>query len=501
MSDAEFDLLVVGGGINGVGIARDAAGRGLSVLLVEKDDLAAHTSSASSKLVHGGLRYLEHYDLKLVRESLVERERLLRAAPHIVRPLEFVLPLSHSPRPAWLIRAGLILYDHLGRRKLLPSSRVIRLDRDPAGQGLRPSKPKAFAYWDCTVQDSRLVVLNAIDAAERGAKIETRTELTAARRQGGHWIADLRGRNGDWTVTAKVLVNAAGPWVSSLLDRLSGVKRRHPVRLVKGSHIVLPRLYPGDHAFLLQTPEGRVVFAIPFERDLTLVGTTDVDWDGPPPDRPAASDAELDYLLAIVRRTFTASVSSDDIVWSYSGVRALLDDGASDPSKVTRDYCLDLDTSEGAATLLNIIGGKITTYRRLAEKAVGQLAPFLPGSGAAWTDGALLPGGDIPDSDPEAYGCVLAKAYASLPPELLCRLASSYGTRAVRLLSGGLGEDLGSGLFASEVDYLVENEWARTAEDVLFRRTKLGLRASRQDVTRLEAYLSSRASADGRGRS
>jgi glycerol-3-phosphate dehydrogenase len=307
LTEAEFDLLIVGGGINGVGIARDAAGRGLSVLLVEKDDLAGHTSSASSKLIHGGLRYLEQYEFKLVRESLAERARLLRAAPHIIQPLEFILPLTHSPRSAWIVRAGLFLYDHLGGGKLLPGSRSVRLDRDALGEGLKPGVPQAFSYWDCRVQDSRLVVLNAIDAGERGATILTRTELVGARRDRGLWTATLRGAAGDRTVSARALVNAAGPWAAELFDRLLGVRRRRTIRLVKGSHIILPPLYPGEHAFLLQNPDRRMVFAIPFEQHFTLVGTTDVDWTGAPAE-PSVSEAEIDYLLATVARYFTRDV-------------------------------------------------------------------------------------------------------------------------------------------------------------------------------------------------
>ncbi len=489
----EVDLLIVGGGINGVGIARDAAGRGLSVLLVEKDDLAGHTSSASSKLIHGGLRYLERYEFKLVRESLAERERLLRAAPHIIRPLQFILPLAPSPRPAWMVRAGLFLYDHLGGRKLLPGSRSIQLDRDPVGDGLKPGAPQAFSYWDCRVDDSRLVVLNAIDAAERGATVLTRTELIRARRERGLWMATLRSAAGERTVSARALVNAAGPWVADLFDRLSGVHRRRDIRLVKGSHIIAPRLYPGEHAFLLQNPDRRVVFAIPFEQQFTLVGTTDVDWTGAPAE-PSVSEAEIDYLMATIARYFTAAVSRDDIVWRYSGIRALYDDGETDPSQVTRDYGIEVDASAGDAPLLSVFGGKITTYRRLAEKALEGLAPFVSTEFGAWTEEAVLPGGDFPNLDLESYARSLAERFAALPSELIARLARTYGTRTERLLDGvrsisDLGEHLGGGLYAREVDYLVSQEWARSAEDVLFRRTKLGLQVTRQTKDRLTAYI------------
>ena len=489
MSEDEFDLLVVGGGINGTGIARDAAGRGLSVLLVEKDDLAAHTSSASSKLVHGGLRYLEQFEFKLVRESLAERERLLRAAPHVVRPLEFVLPIGASSRPAWMIRAGLFLYDHLAGRTILPGARAVALDRDP--RGLRPGPRKGFAYWDCRVQDSRLVVLNAVDAAERGATILTRTELIAARRENSFWRASVRGPQGERTVRARALVNAAGPWAQRLLERVDGARQSRRVRLVKGSHMLLPKLYSGDHAFILQNPDGRVVFAIPFEDRFTLVGTTDVEWTGDPGE-PAIGEAETDYLLSTVARNFASSPSRGDIVWSYSGVRTLVDDGAGDPSKATREYLIDLDTA--GAPLLSVFGGKLTTYRSLAEKALDRLAPFLPRVSPGWTRDAWLPGGDIPDLDLERYAQQLGKAWPALPSELLSRFARSYGTRTEALLADvrtleDLGEHFGGGLYAREVDYLVEKEWARTAQDVLFRRTKLGLHISAEDSERLAAYM------------
>ena len=481
----EIDLLVVGGGINGTGIARDAAGRGLSVMLVEKDDLAAQTSSASSKLVHGGLRYLEQSEFKLVRESLAERERLLRAAPHIVRPLEFVLPIGSSSRPAWMIRVGLFLYDRLAGRTVLPGSRTIGLD----GRGLKPGVRKGFAYWDCRVQDSRLVVLNAIDAAERGAAILTRTELIAARRANSWWRVTLRGPQGERTARARALVNAAGPWAGRLLERVDHVRNRRKVRLVKGSHILLPSLYSGEHAFILQNPDGRVVFAIPFEDRFTLVGTTDVDWTGDPGDA-AISEAETEYLLETVARNFASNPSQADIVWSYSGVRTLVDDGTRDPSKATRDYLLDLDAA--GAPLLSVFGGKLTTYRSLAEKALDQLAPFFPKASSMWTRDARLPGGDM--ASPEVYAEQLRERWPGLAAELLSRLARTYGTRTEALLdrvhsTDDLGEHFGGGLYAREVDYLVASEWARTAEDVLFRRTKLGLHVTAKEAERLAAYM------------
>jgi glycerol-3-phosphate dehydrogenase len=487
----QIDLLVVGGGINGSGVARDAAGRGLTVMLVEKDDLAAHTSSASSKLIHGGLRYLEQFEFRLVRESLTERERLLRAAPHIVRPLKFVFPLTRSARPSWMVRAGLFLYDHLGGRKILPASRSVRLDRDPLGEGLASGISRGFSYWDCQVQDSRLVVLNAMDAAERGAIVQTRTELLAAHREDQRWIATLGEPNGEKQIAARALVNAGGPWAGQLFERIAGVKPRHGVRLVKGSHIVLPRVYPGEHAFLLQNDDGRVVFAIPFEGSFTLVGTTDVTWLAPPP-APAVTEEEIDYLLAVAARYFTAKALREDVVWRFSGLRSLVDDGASDPSQVTRDYALDLD--QAGAPLLSVIGGKITTYRRLAEQALDRLARVFPSASGRWTGRAVLPGGDVPDLDMHRYARNLAGTYPTLPTELIERLARTYGTRSERLLGdarsiAGLGEHFGAGLYAREVDYLVAHEWARTAEDVLFRRTKLGLNVETGSADRLAEYL------------
>ncbi len=493
LDDGPVDLLIVGGGINGAGIARDSAGRGLSVMLIEKDDLAGHTSSASSKLVHGGLRYLEQFELRLVRESLAERERLLRAAPHIVEPLQFVLPLARYSRPGWMVRAGLFLYDRLAGRNILPGSRSVHLDGG-LGAGLRPAISKGFTYWDCKVHDSRLVVLNAIDAAERGARILTRTELLEARRERGAWTARLRGADGERTVRARALVNAAGPWAAELFDRLSSVQRHRSIRLVKGSHVVLRKLYPGEHAFILQNQDGRVVFAIPFEGEFTLVGTTDVEWNGSP-GQVEIGEEEIDYLLGTIDRNFAASPTRRDIVWSYSGVRGLVEDGSSNVSRVTRDYALDLDGREDAP-LLSVFGGKLTTYRSLAEGALDRLASHFPCPGGAWTDRATLPGGDVPDLDLRSYARELSERHVQLSPDVLHRLVRTYGTRAERLLEGvqstaDLGEDFGAGLHAREVDYLVANEWARTAQDILFRRTKLGLHVSKDGINRLNAYLAS----------
>ncbi len=487
------DLLVIGGGINGAGIARDAAGRGLSVLLVEQDDLASHTSSASTKLIHGGLRYLEYGEFRLVREALIERERLLNMAPHIIWPLEFVLPQNQSPRPAWMVRLGLFLYDHLGGREKLPGTRTIDLAKSPVGAGLDPRAGKAFVYSDCWVEDSRLVVLNAIDAAARGATIETRTRLVDARREGDGWVATIADAGGERQVHAKVLVNAAGPWVADVLGRVPDARTDRGVKLVKGSHIVVPRLYEGHHAFMLQNPDRRIVFAIPYERDFTLIGTTDEVWNAPP-GKAAISEGETDYLLETVGRYFAKPVTRADIRWSYAGIRPLYDDKSSNASAVTRDYVLDLDAGEGRAPMLSIFGGKITTYRKLAEHAMKELARFFPQAGAAWTAGAVLPGGDMPAADFERFLSGLAAARPALPPPLLRRLARAYGTRTDRLLGAAqsvadLGQCFGGDLYQVEVDHLVAHEWARTAEDILYRRSKLGLHTPEGTAAALDAYL------------
>ena len=487
------DLLIVGGGINGAGIARDAAGRGLSVLLVEQDDLASHTSSASTKLIHGGLRYLEYGEFRLVREALIERERLLGMAPHIIWPLEFVLPQTQSPRPAWMVRLGLFLYDHLGGREKLPGTRTVRLERSPLGDGLATPSGKAFVYSDCWVEDSRLVVLNAMDAAARGARIETRTRMVSARRTDSGWIATIADARDEREVRARVLVNAAGPWVADVLGRVPDARTDRGVRLVKGSHIIVPRLYQGDHAFMLQNPDRRIVFAIPYEQDYTLVGTTDEVWNEPPAKASISAD-ETTYLLETVRRYFARPVSESDIRWTYAGIRPLYDDKSSNASAVTRDYVLDLDAGEGRAPMLSIFGGKITTYRKLAEHALEELAPFFPDAGNSWTAGATLPGGDMPDADFDRFVASLQAARPGLDAPLLRRLARAYGTRVDRLLGEAqtvedLGRPFGGDLYQAEVDYLVANEWARTSEDVLYRRSKLGLHTPPGTATALDAYF------------
>ena len=485
----DYDLLVVGGGINGAGIARDAAGRGLAVALVEQDDLAGHTSSASTKLIHGGLRYLEQYEFRLVREALRERERLLAIAPHIIWPLRFVLPVGEGMRPAWLLRLGLFLYDHIGGRKTLPATQSLRFQGSGLGAGLAPHLRRGFAYSDCWVEDSRLVALNAVDAAARGAAVMTRTKLVAARREGGVWHAKLRNAVGERGVTAGMIVNAAGPWVCNVLSGALGVDTRRRTRLVKGSHIVVKRIYRGEHAYIFQNPDKRIVFAIPYERRFTLIGTTDEVFQGDPAS-VAASPADIAYLCESVGRWLARPVEAADVVWSYAGVRALFDDGSASAREITRDYVLDLDAPKGGAKLLSVFGGKITTYRRLAEQALKKLG--VPG--AAWTAGEALPGGDIPERNFSAFVDDLKRQYSFLPATLGQRMARAYGTRATRILgravtAAALGEDFGGGLTEAEVDYLRREEFAVTADDILWRRSKLGLHVPADTSGRLRAYL------------
>lgn len=479
-----YDLLVVGGGVNGAGIARDAAGRGLAVLLVEQDDLAAHTSSSSTKLIHGGLRYLEYKEFSLVRKALKERETLLRAAPHIIRPLRFVMPHMPNLRPAWLIRAGLFLYDNLARRELLPGSRGIVMRSHPAGAPLVDSIERGFVYSDGWVDDARLVVLNALDASERGAAITTRTKLVKAARAGGEWQAELERADGTrLVVRARALANAAGPWVGQLLHEALGRDAQHAVRLVKGSHIVTRRLFEHDHAYIFQNPDKRIIFAIPYEREFTLIGTTDVEYHGDPA-RVAIAEEEVRYLCESINRYFKRKIAPADVCWSYSGVRPLLEEEGADPSAVTRDYRLELDTGTDAveteAPLLSVFGGKITTFRKLAEEAVDLLGETLGLRGGAWTAQAPLPGGDIAGGQFDRFAARFASAHSWLPAELAHRYARAYGTRAERMMGesrslSDLGAELAPGLYERELAYLRDTEWARCADDVLWRRSKLGL--------------------------
>jgi glycerol-3-phosphate dehydrogenase len=476
-----YDLVVVGGGINGVGIAEDAAGRGLSVLLAEMGDLGGATSSSTSKLIHGGLRYLEHFEFGLVREALEEREVLLAKAPHIVWPQRFVLPLVAGGRPGFVLRAGLFLYDHLGRRRRMPSSCALDLNRDAAGLPLRPELARGFAYWDCRVDDARLVVLNARAAADKGAAIETRTRVEGIIAAEGAWRVTLKGRNGAREIRARALVNAAGPWVQAVADSVGGnyAHVREPLRLVKGSHVVVPRLRGAEDAYLCQSPDGRVVFAIPYEERFTLIGTTDIPYSGDPA-VVTISREEEDYLLDLARRFFSSPPSRGDIVWSYSGVRPLYDDAAADPSSVTREYRFELSQEGGAPPLLTVLGGKLTTYRRLAEAVLARLAPHLPPMRPAWTAGVPLPGGDLGEGGLPGFLSRLCQRRQNFDPVFLGRLARRYGTLIEEVLGearseADLGQALGGGLTEREVRYLIEREWAREPEDVLWRRTKCGL--------------------------
>lgn len=491
MTDKPYDIAIIGGGVNGCGIARDAAGRGLSVFLAEKDDLASGTSSASTKLVHGGLRYLEHYEFMLVRESLIEREVLLSMAPHIIWPIRFVLPHQKGLRPAWLIRLGLFLYDHLGGRKLLPACRSLDLRRDPAGGPLKSVFTKGFEYSDCCVDDARLVVLNAIDAAHRGADIRVRTEVVKATRQGDHWAVEIvdRATGQRETITARLLINAAGPWISDVITHRIPSKTQARTRLVKGSHIVVPRLFDHGRAYIFQNPDQRIIFAIPYQGDFTLIGTTDVDFQDDP-GTAAASQDEITYLCRAASEYFSEPIEPASVVWSYSGVRPLYDDGSSTAQEATRDYVLELEGGAEEAPLLNIFGGKITTYRRLAEDALGKLGDHLREAGAPWTRGAALPGGDFGIDGFEELVAVLARDYPQADAALILRFARTYGTCARDILAvEDPGVHFGAGLYQREVEYLVRTEWAMTADDILWRRTKLGLRLTTGEAGHLEQWL------------
>jgi glycerol-3-phosphate dehydrogenase len=490
------DLLVIGGGINGTGIARDAVGRGLTVALVEQSDLASATSSAATKLIHGGLRYLEFFEFRLVREALMERERLLGIAPHIIRPLEFVWPHVAALRPRWQIRLGLFLYDHLGSRKRLPSSRSVRIAGTHYGAPLQPSIRRGFTYADCWADDSRLVALNALDAAERGATIHTRTRFLAAQPGRGHWIAECtqRATGRRFTIRARAIVNAAGPWVEQSLSRVAGVPpSMTQVRLVKGSHIVVPKLYEGDHAYTLQNVDGRVIFMIPYEDEYTVVGTTDLEYEGDPA-QVRISEDEVHYLCDAANRYLRKPIGPADVRWTYSGVRPLLDDEAANVSKVTRDYRLELTQTHDGLAFLSIFGGKITTYRKLAEAALEKLRPIIGGSPRDWTDQSPLPGGDIPRGDFPAFVASVRERWSFLPAEWALRLARAYGTRIANVLGNAsrledLGTHFGAGLTQAEIEYVRKHEWAVTAEDVLWRRTKRGLHMKQSERDAVLRFL------------
>jgi len=494
---ASVDLLVVGGGINGVGVARDAAGRGLSVLLVERGDLGCATSSASSKLIHGGLRYLEHYEFRLVSEALAEREVLLRQAPHVVHPMTFVMPHVPELRPAWMIRAGLFLYDYLARRQTLPRSHGLDLRQSPYGRALRPGLTRGFCYSDCWVDDARLVVLTARAAADLGAAVLTRTTCVHARREGSLWRARLRHGDGtEQELSARVLVNAAGPWSRVFLADVAHVPTPFSLKLVKGSHILVPRLYEGNHAYILQNDDRRVVFVYGYEDRYTLIGTTEAEVSIPE-EQCSASPAEIAYLVRAANRYFKSRVAAEDVAWSYCGVRPLFDDGSTDPSAISRDYVLHLDAVAEQAPVLSIFGGKITTYRRLAEEVLEKLRPWLRGLAPPWTANRVLPGGDFEESL-DQYAGALAARHPGLSRSVISGLTRRHGTLANRIVQGArvdadLGEHFGAGLYAREVDHFIEREWAATAEDVLWRRTKTGLHLSVGEQQALARYMERRA--------
>ena len=492
-----YDLFVIGGGINGCGIARDASGRGLSVFLAEKTDFASATSSASTKLIHGGLRYLEYYEFRLVREALKEREVLLNMAPHIIWPLRFILPHHKGLRPAWFLRLGLFMYDHLGGRKLLPATKTVPLDKAPFNDGLKSLFQRGFEYSDCWVDDARMVVLNARDAADRGAEIRRNTEVVRARRVDDLWEVEVRDTQSGQIeqVQAKALVNAAGPWVSSVLQGALGLNSQANVRLVKGSHIIVPKMFAHDRSFIFQNSDGRIVFAIPYEHDFTLIGTTDVDYQDDPGNVECSED-EISYLCAAVSEYFSQAVTPEMVVHTYSGVRPLYDDGASEARAATRDYVLEMDESHGKAPLLSVFGGKITTYRRLAEHALEKLSGTFPGltKKAGWTKASTLPGGDF---EPMVFaGKVdeLKAAYPFLSAGHAYRLVRSYGSLVWDILgeaksAADLGAHISGDLYGAEVDWLVRKEWAVTAQDILWRRSKLGLHLPQEAAGDLERYL------------
>ena len=494
---SQYDLVIIGGGINGAGIARDAAGRGLSVLLAEQHDLASATSSSSSKLIHGGLRYLEYYEFRLVAEALAEREVLLSIAPHIIWPLEFVLPHEPHLRPAWMIRLGLFLYDRIGGRTTLPKSQGVELTGDAYGSGLKSEFGRGFTYSDGWVDDARLVVLNARSAAAHGATVLPRTRCSAARREAGVWRVTLKDGQGEREVTARALINAAGPWVKQVIDNEIGIGAQGKVRLVKGSHIVVPRIHDKRHAYILQNPDRRIIFLIPYEREFTLIGTTDVAV-GESEQRPEISKEEIAYLCDAASRYTRRPVTPQNVVWAYSGVRPLYDDGTTDPSAVTRDYHFELDAGaqSAAAPLLSIFGGKITTYRKLAEHALEKLAPWFPAK-RGWTHAEALPGGDFGGRDFRAVLVDIRVRRPGLDRQWLARLLRRHGTLADALLGeaktvADLGEAFGGGLFEREVRYLVEHEWAREAEDVLWRRTKCGLHMTPKERARVADFMKAR---------
>lgn len=497
----EVDLFIIGGGVNGAGVARDAAGRGLSVMLVEQGDLAGATSSASSKLIHGGLRYLENYEFRLVRESLLERERLWKVAPNLITSLRFVLPHHKGLRPAFILRLGLFLYDHIGGRKLLPATKRLNLKSDAAGSPLADGFSTGFEYSDCWVDDARLVVMNALGAQELGAEILTRHAFLNGKREGEHWLVSIKTETGEIkTVKAKMLVNAGGPWVDKALSACNvGSKNESSVRLVKGSHIIVPKLFEHDRAYTFQNADGRVIFTIPYEGKYTLIGTTDTPFEGDPY-AAAADEQEIEYLCGAASEYFSEAIKPGSVVWHYSGIRPLYDDGAESASKATRDYVLALDQKGDQAPLLSIYGGKVTTYRRLAEEVLEKLEPFADFKRGPWTDGAPLPGGDLLGrEDPETaladFVAHIQAAYPWVPADLASRFAHAYGTRTADLIGDAttmadMGEDFGAGLSEREAKFLMATEFAKSADDILWRRSKLGLHMSEAERSAFADWFS-----------
>ncbi|MEP3233060.1 MAG: glycerol-3-phosphate dehydrogenase [Hyphomicrobiales bacterium] len=493
------DIFVIGGGINGCGIARDAVGRGYSVRLAEMNDLASGTSSWSSKLIHGGLRYLEHFEFRLVREALSEREVLLQSAPHIIWPMRFILPHHKSMRPAWILRLGLFLYDHIGKRKLLPGTSSVNLKTSPVGASLKSVFSKGFEYSDCWVNDARLVVLNAKDAQERGAIIETRTQVVSASKVGALWHITTKNlrTNETFEHKARLIVNAAGPWIDNVLRQAFGSNKSKNVRLVQGSHIVVPKLHSHDRAYIFQNEDERVIFALPYEQDYTLIGTTDQDYDGDPSD-VKITDEEISYLCSAASKYFKEPVKADDIVWHYSGVRPLFDDGATAAQEATRDYVLRVDGENDEAAAINIFGGKITTYRKLSESVLEHIQELLGSHKAPWTAQSTLPGGDFAVAEFDSLVEKLKSDFPFLASSLAKRFVRSYGTRAWLLMEGAqsskdMGDDLGHSLSGREVTYLMEHEWAQCAEDVIWRRSKLGIGLGKDEILALDEWIKTKA--------
>ncbi|MEP3524334.1 MAG: glycerol-3-phosphate dehydrogenase [Hyphomicrobiales bacterium] len=493
--NCDFDIFVIGGGINGCGIARDAVGRGFSVCLVEMDDLASGTSSWSSKLIHGGLRYLEHYEFGLVRKALSEREVLLKSAPHIIWPMRFVLPHHKGLRPAWILRLGLFLYDHIGKRVLLPGTSTVNLKTSNVGAPLKPIFSKGFEYSDCWVNDARLVVLNAKDASERGAVIETRTQCIKAERVEDHWSIETKNLNTGkvTTRTARLIVNASGPWVDKVLGDAFGVSNAKNVRLVQGSHIVVPKLHDHDRAYIFQNADNRIIFALPYEQDYTLIGTTDHDYEGNPRDA-AINPSEVTYLCDAASEYFKKPIVADDIVWTYAGVRSLYDDGATEAQEATRNYVLRVDGEDNRAKAINIFGGKITTYRKLAESMLEKIEAVLGKRKEKWTAQSVLTGGDFEVDDFDSLVKKLQTDFSFITDNLAWRLVRSYGTRAWQLMGDAksvsdMGQQFGGSLTGREVDYLMEQEWAQSAEDVVWRRTKIGIRLKKEEIETLNNWM------------